>query len=568
MEKKRKIKSINDLKSIKTRIIGVSITAVLVVSLCMVFIAQLRFTEQIMNIMDHYLLDEVNSYGMALSELNNENDNLVINSQNTELLKNITINGQDGSYAYVVDLTGKMLYHPTEEKIGQQVENAVVNQLITDISNGHIPETKVYEYDYHDTIKYAAIYTDLDKEFLLIISADKTEISSTIYDALQKMIFGGMIVSLICIILSIIISHIIINPLKELSKITEGYANYDLRKNEKQDKINKKHDETGTVSKAIGFLRDKFEEVITEIKIRSSELYQTSNNLNENAEHTSGIVGQMETAIHGIADGVSVQAEETQIASENVVQMGNMVEDTTQQIEKLYKNINVMRESGDKASITLIELDKINKNAQKSINDIYSQTNITNQSAMKIQEVVNIISSIAEETNLLSLNASIEAARAGDAGRGFAVVADNIRKLAEQSGESAKQIEAIVKALINESSKAVTTMNEVKVIMEAQNENINKTSEVFTYVKQNIEESAEEIDIIAETTKTLDALREKVIDSVQNLSAIAEENAASTEETSATITEVSNAVYQITESVTNLQKIASGLEEKVNVFKV
>ena len=144
-----------------------------------------------------------------------------------------------------------------------------------------------------------------------------------------------------------------------------------------------------------------------------------------------------------IADGANSQAEETQKATENIILIGTMVEETVGQVEKLSENAQAMQKAGDEAIETLKQLDSTNGKTKEAIDRIYAQTHTTNESALKIKEATTMIAEIAEETNLLSLNASIEAARAGEQGKGFAVVAAQIQKLAEQSNESARQIEEI-----------------------------------------------------------------------------------------------------------------------------
>ena len=246
--------------------------------------------------------------------------------------------------------------------------------------------------------------------------------------------------------------------------------------------------------------------------------------------------------------------------------MGNMIEHTNSQVENLTSTANLMRESSEEAAATLKELDNINQQAIASIDVIYEQTNITNISALKIKEATTLISSIAEETNLLSLNASIEAARAGEAGRGFAVVASQIQKLADQSNESANQIDQIIHALIEDSEKAVKTMDEVKTIMNLQSENVHKTGQVFEQVRDGISSSISGVGEIATKTTQLDKARGDVVDVVQNLTAIAQQNAASTEETSASVMEVSNVMQEIMENANRLKEIASILEENMNSF--
>ena len=294
--------------------------------------------------------------------------------------------------------------------------------------------------------------------------------------------------------------------------------------------------------------------------------YNASTELDTNASHTTSTVGNVETAVNEIATGATNQASETQKATDDIVNMGNMIEHTNSQVENLTSTANLMRESSEEAAATLKELDNINQQAIASIDVIYEQTNITNISALKIKEATTLISSIAEETNLLSLNASIEAARAGEAGRGFAVVASQIQKLADQSNESANQIDQIIHALIEDSEKAVKTMDEVKTIMNLQSENVHKTGQVFEQVRDGISSSISGVGEIAAKTTQLDKARGDVVDVVQNLTAIAQQNAASTEETSASVMEVSNVMQEIMENANRLKEIASILEENMNSF--
>ena len=166
-----------------------------------------------------------------------------------------------------------------------------------------------------------------------------------------------------------------------------------------------------------------------------------------------------------IASGATNQADETQSATENVITMGNMIEETNSVAEALHKNSKQMQESSNQAMSILKELMEVNDQTKLSIDEIYEQTNITNASAQKIKAATDIIASIAEETNLLSLNASIEAARAGEQGRGFAVVASQIQKLAEQTNSASGNIEEIVEALLNDSELVVETMTNAQGII-------------------------------------------------------------------------------------------------------
>ena len=322
------------------------------------------------------------------------------------------------------------------------------------------------------------------------------------------------------------------------------------------------------MSRAISSLRQELVQVSARIKEQSGHLYSAADTLNQGAVNSNETVEQVERAIGEIADGASSQAEETQKATENVILIGNMVEEVGSRVEKLNDNAETMQQASVEAMNTLKQLNDTNIRTQEAIDKIYEQTHTTNESALKIREATTMISSIAEETNLLSLNASIEAARAGEQGRGFAVVASQIQKLAEQSNESARQIEEIIDSLIRDSEEAVATMDGVKDIIVQQSANVDKTDSAFREVKKGMDISTESIQSIADDIEKLDKARINVVDVVQNLTAIAQQNAASTQETSASATEVGNIVAGMADQAGGLKSVAEELDKTMSVFKL
>ena len=202
------------------------------------------------------------------------------------------------------------------------------------------------------------------------------------------------------------------------------------------------------------------------------------------------------------------------------------------------------------------------------MNEIYRQTNLTNDSVRKIQEAVSIIASIADETSLLSLNASIEAARAGEQGRGFAVVATQIKKLAEQSNESASQINEIITSLIQDSQAAVEIMEEVQQNVSVQSNHMANTLNAFDELRSRIQKSLTGINNISTKAEEMDHARANVVDLVMNLSAIAQESAASTQQTSASMTVMNDDMLEIADFSRSLAQMASSIDEKIAEFKM
>lgn len=348
-----------------------------------------------------------------------------------------------------------------------------------------------------------------------------------------------------------------------LEQVAKGKLNVQLN-----ESTLKRKDEVGHISRSILMLKTELTEIIGNIKDQGKALSDSSVYLSEKAEASADHISQVERAVEEIAQGATGQAEETQKATENVIVMGNMIEETTDEIDAMNENAKLIKKLGQTAIDTLNDLQAINQKTKESIDIIYEQTNTTNTSAQKIKEATALITDIAEETNLLSLNASIEAARAGEQGRGFAVVAAQIQKLAEQSNESARQIEEIITSLLADSEKAVDTMEEVKEIMGQQNVNVKKTDEQVNQVLGQVDQAIEAIGRVAVKTEKLNEARVNVTDTVQNLTAVAQENAASTQQSAASVNQVSEIIQDIAESAKQLTDIAEKLDKDMALFEV
>lgn len=474
----------------------------------------------------------------------------------------------ESSYVYIVEADGTMLFHPTEEKVGQPVENEVVKGVVEQLSQGKIPSSEVVEYVFKGVTKYAGYYVDPSGEFILVLTADEDEIFGVIDEMTIEAIIGSLIALVICSAVGIMIPWKIVKSIEKTTGIVNQIADMDFRETSEEAKLILRRDESGEISRAIRDLRGKLVDVVGNLQNQTQQLYNASEELSKNASETVETVGQVEHAVQEIAAGASSQADETQQATEHVITMGEMVEETTQEVNTLHGTMEEMGRAGETAADKLHQLEDINSRAKASLDDIYEQTNTTNHSALKIQEVIGIITEIAEETNLLSLNASIEAARAGEQGRGFAVVASQIQKLAEQSNESARKIEEIVTYLISDSKQAVETMDEVKGIMDEQINFVTETADIFRNLQSEIGNSINKIVQISDRTEQLDKERTGVVDVVQDLTAIAEENAASTEETSASVVAVGDIMTQVSKNAFTLKEIADNLDDAMRQFVI
>lgn len=576
MEKEKKIqkaekeRKVNLFQSIIVRVVLLGISAVIVTVAINLWTIVPLASQYFGEMSQNYLLDLAMGYGSLMDHIleeETENQEEVI-AEITEQVQGIGIAGMDSSYGYVVDRNGIMLYHPTADKIGQPVENSVVAELVKELQSGKKPQPAVEEYLFKGVQKYASYYVTEDSSMILIITADESDVLRYVNLLVRKTVLGSLFAFVFAFLLMLVFASLLSAPIRKITRIILRIAELDFTEQPSQKRLNRRKDEIGAMSRACNRLREELSEVVSGIKQQSQQLHQSSGELNNYANTTATTVEQVDRAVQEIAEGATGQAQETQKATENILTMGNMVESANTEIEELRKEARTMREAGEEAGQTMEQLGKINRQAIESIEVIYHQTHTTNDSALKIREATNLITDIAEETNLLSLNASIEAARAGDQGRGFAVVASQIQKLAEQSNESARQIEEIINALIRDSEEAVGTMDTVKGVMEQQSDNVEKTGKIFGDVQNGIARTIEGIRTIAEQIEQLDTARGNVVDVVQNLTAIAQENAASTEETSASVSEVGNIVIQISENAQRLKNIADSLENDMKEFRL
>lgn len=393
------------------------------------------------------------------------------------------------------------------------------------------------------------------------------EVTSQINKMTIKILIIMVGVSLLTMIVVTVVINIIIKALKKTMKQLEAVSKGDLSAVEFKKSI-KKSDEISEIALSTMDLRQSLRGVIGQIGTSVRGLKEASIKLSNTAETTQNTMEIVERAVNDISRGAMAQAEETTEANDHVMVMGRHIQDTVDHVNQLNEHAAVMRESGEEALVVLEELRSTNNQTRDAIKMIYNQTNTTNLSAQKIREATNIITDIAEETNLLSLNASIEAARAGEQGKGFAVVAAQIQKLAEQSDRSAKEIQNIIVALLNDSNKAVETMNVVTDIIVKQSEKVEISKNKVDSVNDGIRTFTDGIIEIRERSMKLDHERTRIVDAVQSLTAIAQQNAASTQETSASTGELTGTMRDVADAVETLQKISETLTKEVEIFKL
>ena len=327
-------------------------------------------------------------------------------------------------------------------------------------------------------------------------------------------------------------------------------------------------DEIGSMANALERTIAELRNIIANIQHSADVLMREGTELGDMASQTSHTTDEISLAVEEVSKGAITQAEEVERATNLVSDMGMKIEEIVRSIDDLYSVAETMQKAGNEAQNNMNMLKSSNEQTNTAIEKVAENVIKTDKSVAVIAEALDLITDIADETNLLSLNASIEAARAGEAGRGFAVVAAQIQKLAEESNASAAQIAEIISTLSQDSANTLAVMDTLRDNITVQQEKMLDTLDKFSSVREGIVTSTNSTSQIHTQASDCDNSRVSVVDIIQDLSALSEENAAATEETTASMQELNATINLLSNAAKELQDLAVSLENDMRFFKL
>lgn len=414
-------------------------------------------------------------------------------------------------------------------------------------------------------VYYTPVY-DIDESFLGGAFAGQKEsiVSKAQLQVINLTIIIAIVLEVLFLIVALLISKLVIAPMKEVSEavatISKGELNVSLKTTSHIKELVLLQDSTDT-------LRDSLKQIIGETRSNMDNLTfkvgVISNAISQSNDAKDGIAASVEEIARGAID----QSEALQLATFEMSHMGENIDE----ISSLTTSANDDAEEVERISeIALTNLTKLLEANKETINSslaVYEGIDASNKTIEQIKNASKVITDISFQTNLLSLNASIEAARAGEFGRGFAVVAEEIRNLADLSASQAKEIEEVVNDIVAKSNTNMTLANDIKDSINQEGLILEEVNESFKKVEECVEKTSEKIQNIENRMTSLNEIKDKLTDQVTNLSAISEENAASSEQTTASTEELGANIENIHQQSKEIEDAIDSVNKSLSFFK-
>lgn len=532
--------------------------------ICMVFILE-SSKKQITDSTKHTMVDVINTTSKIVeNEISNADTEDLDYDEYAKSLSDVKLEGMDSSYVYVVKNDGTMLYHPTKEKVGQPVENAVIKGVVQQLQDGKKPGTTVVEYDFNGTTKYSA-YTILNNENILVLTADESEALAGITTVTGVAVGIIAIVVLIAIIISFIMGRRLMRPLVKVSTIIEDVANGNIEAD--FSVVKESNDEIGLIIEKMKELTQSLGSIVGKIRNSSDTMSSNSYELNDTSSQTLAANNEISKAVEDVAEGSTGMAASISKINENLLEMSNETKDINASVDEIKNQTTAVQDSSKIMNDKIKSMQDSSHKMDEGISAISKRIETVNTTVDKVSNIVSVIEEISSETNLLSLNASIEAARAGDAGKGFAVVAQEIRVLSDNTNTELENIKQIISSLVEECRYCVQASGTIVEDNAKQKEEIKAVLDEFGSLDEQIQKTAEKADEIEELVTAMIELNDDITKSSNSLTDVSAANAAATEEMNANIEELNAMMHGVSEMAEHMNNESDGLKEALSFFR-
>lgn len=464
----------------------------------------------------------------------------------------------EGDTRFITSIKDKNGNRAEGTKASEEVWNIVKTGKDYQSDGIDISGAKYYVY-------YTPVCTDDGKVIGMAFAGEKEAI---VNDAKNNLMISfvkiALVLTVVYLIILIWLARVIRKPLAKTAADIENIANGNISN---EISGSSKIAETDKLITASRILKEKLNDIVTGVNEHVVNLQQDTASLKERADFCNDGTKQISQAMEELSVTAVTLAENVQDVNAKSLEMGNAITDIDGDVQVLSDNSNHMDKANEDAEKSIETVLDSSNRSSAIVEKITNQIEETNQAISSINEAVDLIMDITGQTSLLSLNASIEAARAGQAGRGFAVVADEIKKLSEQSAQGADAIKQVADNIFEKSNESVALVNEVRELIGKEQEDISVSKESFEILSKTINDNLVAVSRISEKTKQLDTIKQAIIGNINDLSAISEENAASNQEVSANITNIAESIDEMNAATGHVNNISEELAQLMEYFK-
>lgn len=428
----------------------------------------------------------------------------------------------------------------------------------------------VYSDEYGYTISGYSPIVDNDDKVIGYVGCDI--IAQDYYTTLSEvaLIIAGtcfIIAAIFSFIFSSIVRKIISNPINRLSSLSSSFRNMDFTSDVDADLLSRE-DEIGILSNSFEEIRNEITKLVVKIRTASDNMLLTSKELNDEFSKVKELSNNISSAMDEMAQCAMQQALDTESGAEHIETLNfildknsNLIRDLIGATDEVDQNVNNGIELMDKIN----QLNYENTQATKEIFDIVKQTRIHTD---KITQASNLIANISDKINLLALNTAIESSNSSEIGMKFAIVAEDIRKLAEDSAKSTEVINKIVEDLSKNSSTALEKMEQLENSLDAQNQSFNDAFSQYKLIQQSNSNVLNTLNHMAVIRSDLEDNRDNIMETLEALSGMSEQSAATAQSVSDNAQEQTDMVNDLSGHSENLVGVAEDLKNQVAKFKI
>ena len=411
----------------------------------------------------------------------------------------------------------------------------------------------------------------MEDEVVRVAGITMEEARTQIMGTVKTVTIVSLTVGIIALILlALLMNFLVVRPLKKTVAEIDRIARYDLTEGDMANvrSMTARKDEIGSISRNIVMMFENLRNIVQQIEQSSTVLSRNAGTLADQTMQLKRSSVEISTTMNDLSNAAMSQAGDTTTSANEVSKLDGLIVRNISDTENLRSNADQMDKVKNNGLAAIKDLIEKTARSRESIAIVREAMQQNNEQAQKIEVTSQKINDIADQTNLLSLNAAIEAARAGDAGRGFAVVAEEIRGLAEETNSLTNEIGTIIQKLLEKTADATQNMESMEKIFEEQERSVGETKENFIQIEQCLESVQSSVSTLYESSSNMTGSKEIIVQMIEGISAASQENAAGSEEALAAVETQDSVISDITGMTQNLSAVAEELMEQAHKFSL